>query len=182
MFSNLDKFLTASKAQLVSQFDTSNALAHKMVEAGEKTIALNTAAAKSYLEESGAAVTQLFALKDPQAFFALLSAQGKHNADKAAAYARQLTETASSINAQFTQATDAHIADSKSKVVALLDEVTKSAPAGSEKAVEMLKSVIGSANAGYDQLSKSAKQAVEAVEAQVSKAAVQLSEVAKKVA
>jgi phasin family protein len=182
MFSNLEKFSTASKAQLAAQFDTSNALVHKIVEAGEKTIALNTAAAKSYLEESGAAMKQMFSLKDPQALFALLSAQGKHNADKAAAYARQLTETASAINAEFTHATEAQIADSKSKVVAMMDEVTKSAPAGSEKAVEMLKSVIGSANAGYDQLSKSAKQAVEAVEAQVNKAAVQLSEVAKKVA
>ena len=182
MFSNLEKFSTASKAQFESQFETANTLAHKTVEAGEKTMSLHTAAVKSYFEESSAAVKQMFSLKDPQAFFALVAAQGKHNADKAAAYTRQLSETATGITAEFTQATEAQIAAAKNKVVALLDEVTKSAPAGSEKAVEMLKSVIGSANAGYDQLSKSAKQAVEAVEAHVSKAAVQLSDAVKKVA
>jgi phasin family protein len=170
MFLNLENFSTASKAQLESQFETANALAHKAVAAGEKTISLNTAAAKLYFEESSAAVKEMFSLKDPQAFFALVAAQGKHNADKAAAYTRQLAETATGINAEFTQATEAHLAASKSKVVAMIDEVTKSAPAGSEKAVEMFKSVIGSANASYDQLSKSAKQAV------------QLSDTAKKVA
>ena len=182
MFSNLEKLSSESKAQLESQLEVANGLAHKVVSAGEKTIALNTAAAKSYLEESNAMVKELFSLKDPQALFALLTAQGKQSADKAAAYARQLSETVASVNADFTQAAEAQIADSKNKVIALVDEATKNAPAGSEKAVDMLKSVIGNANAGYEQLSKSAKQAVEAVEAQVAKAVVQVSDAAKKVA
>ncbi len=182
MFSNLEKLSSASKAQLESQLEVANGLAHKVVAAGEKTIALNTAAAKSCLEESNAMVKELFSLKDPQALFALLTAQGKQSADKATAYARQLSETISGVNADFTQAAEAQIADSKSKVIALMDEATKSAPAGSEKAVDMLKSVIGNANASYEQLSKSAKQAVEAVEAQVAKASVQFSDAVKKVA
>ena len=182
MFSNLEKFSSASKSQLESQLESANGLAHKVVVAGEKAMALNTAAAKTYLEESSAAVKELFSLKDPQAFFALLQAQGKQSADKAAVYARQLSETVSSVNADFTQAAEAHIADSKSKVIALMDEATKNAPAGSEKAVDMLKSVLGNANAGYEQLSKSAKQAVEAVEAQVAKVVVQVSDAVKKVA
>jgi phasin family protein len=182
MFSNLEKLSSVSKAQLEAQMETVNGLTHKVVAAGEKTIALNTAAAKAYMEESNAAVKELFSLKDPQAFFALLTAQGKQSVDKATLYVRQLNETVSSVNADFTQAAEAQIADSKNKVIALMDEATKSVPAGSEKAVDMLKSVFGNASASYEQLTKSAKQAVQAVEAQVAKATVQLSDVTKKVA
>ena len=55
--------------------------------------------------------------------------------------------------------------------MALVDEVTRSVRAGSEKTVETLKSVIASANAGSDQLTKAARKAAEAVEVQFSEVA-----------
>ena len=60
MFSNLEKLSSVSKAQLEAQMETVNGLAHKVVAASEKTIALNTAVAKAYLEESNAFVKELF--------------------------------------------------------------------------------------------------------------------------
>lgn len=182
MFSNLDKFSSATKAAFESQFATSNALVSKIIESSEKTIALNIAAAKAYAEESSIATKQLLAAKDPQAFFALIASQAKLNAEKAASYSSHLTEIASSVKADITKAAEAQIAESKSKVTALVEEVAKSAPAGSENAVAMLKSVVSNANAGYEQLSKTTKQAVETVEANVAKATTQLSQAAKKTA
>jgi len=176
MFSNLEKFSSASKAQFESQFSAFNVLANKALAVGEKVIAVNTAAAKAYLDDSKVVAQQLLSAKDPQAFFALVSTQAKQGAEKAAAYGHQLTEVISSAKADLTKAAEQQIADGKNQVVALVDQVTKSAPAGSEKAVEMLKSVIGSANDGYDQLTKTSKQAVEAVEAQVAKATNQLTQ------
>lgn len=81
----------------------------------------------------------------------------------------------SSINADFTKVAQEQIAESKDKVGALVDDVIKNAPAGSENAVALLTSIISSANAGYNQLSKSTKQAAETVEANVVKATDQLS-------
>lgn len=182
MFSNPEKFSAASKSFFESQFAAFNALATKAVADVEKAVALNIATAKTCAEDSVVAAKQLIAVKDPQAFFALAATQGKEHADKVAAYGRQLTESVSSIKADFTKTAEAQMAESKSKVFALVDEVSKNAPAGSEKAVEMLKSVIGNVNAGYDQLSKTSKQAVEAVEAQVTKATEQLSQVVNKAA
>jgi len=176
MFSNLEKFSSASKAQFESQFSAFNVLANKALAVGEKVIAVNTAAAKAYLDDSKVVAQQLLSAKDPQAFFALVSTQAKQGAAKAAVYGHQLTEVISSAKADLTKAAEQQIADGKNQVVALVDQVTKSAPAGSEKAVEMLKSVIGSANDGYDQLTKTSKQAVEAVEAQVAKATNQLTQ------
>jgi phasin family protein len=106
MFSNLDKFSTATKALFESQFATFNALASKAVEGGEKAIALNIAAAKAYAEESGVAAQQLFSAKDPQAFFALVASQAKLNADKATSYGTHLTEIVSSVKADFTKAAE----------------------------------------------------------------------------
>ncbi|MGZ9713733.1 TIGR01841 family phasin [Glaciimonas sp. GNP009] len=182
MFSNLDKFSSATKAAFESQFATSSALVSKIMESSEKAIALNIAAAKAYAEESSIATKQLLSAKDPQAFFALIASQAKLNAEKAASYSSHLTEIASSVKADLTQAAEAQIAESKSKVTALVEEVAKSAPAGSENAVAMLKSVVSNANAGYEQLSKTTKQAVETVEANVAKATTQLSQAAKKTA
>lgn len=182
MFSNLEKFSSETKALFESQFASFNTLASKAVEGGEKVIALNVAAAKSYAEESSIAAQQLFSAKDPQAFFALAITQAKLNADKAASYGCHLTEIVSSIKADFTKTAEAQIADSKNMVTALVDELTKNAPAGSENAIAMLKSVIDNANAGYEQLTKTTKQAVETVEAHVAKATDQLSQAVKKAA
>ena len=180
MFSNLDKFSSATKALFESQFSTLQALTGKVIEGGEKAIALNIAAAKAYAEESGVATQQLFSAKDPQAFFALAAAQAKLNAEKAASYGSHLTEIVSSLKADFTKVAEAQIAESKGKVTALVEEVVKSAPAGSEQAVAMLKSVVSNASAGYEQLTKTTKQAVETVEAHVAKATDQISQAVKK--
>lgn len=182
MFSNLDKFSAATKAAFESQLSTTNALISKLTESAEKTVALNIAAAKAYAEESSISTKQLLSAKDPQAFFALIASQAKLNAEKAASYSTHLTEIASIVKADLTQAAEAQIAESKIKVTALVDEVVKSAPAGSENAVAMLKSAVSNANAGYEQLSKTTKQAVETVEANVAKATTQLSQAAKKAA
>ncbi len=182
MLSNLEKYSSLTKAFFESQVASLNVLASKAVESSEKAVALNIAAAKAYAEESNAAGQQFIAAKDPQTFFAIASAQAKQNAEKATAYGRQLTELVSSVKADFTKAAEAQIADSKVKVAALVDEVIKNVPAGSESAVAMLKSAIGNANAGYEQLSKSTKQAVESVEAHVVEATDKLSKAVKKAA
>lgn len=176
MFSNQEQFNSVTKVLFESQIAAFRELGSKTVKGVEKVIALNTAAAKEYAEESGVAARQLFSAKDPQAFFALAAEQTKLNADKATTYGRRLTEIVSSINADLTKTTEAQIADSKNKVTALVDEVVKSAPAGSEQAVAILKSVIGNASTGYEQLTKATQQAVETVEAQVVKATEQFSQ------
>ena len=174
MFSNLEKFSSASKAQFESQIAAFNVQANKAVAAGEQVIALNTAAAKAYLDESKAAAQQLLSAKDLKEFFALANSQAMQSAEKAVSYGRQLNETISGIKADFTATVEMQMADAKSKVIALVGDVTKSAPAGSEKAVEILKSVIASANAGSDQLTKATKKAAEAVEVQFTEVADQV--------
>ncbi len=180
MFSNLEKLSSATKALFESQLATFNTLANKAVEGGQKAIALNISAAKAAAEESAVSTQKLFSSKDPQAFFELAAQQAKVNAEKAASFGQQLTEIMSGINADVTKTAEAQIADAKNKVAALVAEVIKNAPAGSENAVAMLKSVIDNANAGFEQAAKVHKQTVDTVKAQVTKVTDQLAQAAKK--
>jgi phasin family protein len=138
------------------------------------------AAAKASSEESTAAVKQLLTAKDPQEFFALVSAQAKMNAEKVQSYNRTLAEIAAVSKAELSKVVEAQVSDTRDKVTALVSDVTKNAPAGSEQAVAMLKTAIDSANAGYEQLSKTAKQATVTVEENVAKATEQFSQTVEK--
>ena len=181
MFSIPEQFSSATKTNLEAQFALFSSLTSKAFEGIEKIVELNLTAAKATLEESTAAAKQLLSAKDPQEFFSLSAAQAQTSAEKAIAYGRHLAAITSGTQAEFSKAAESQIAETNRKVLSLVEEVTKNAPAGSENAVAMLKSAIGNANAGYEQFSKTSKQAVEAIEANLTSAVNQFTQAAEKV-
>ncbi|MBB5393857.1 MULTISPECIES: TIGR01841 family phasin [unclassified Herbaspirillum] len=182
MFSYQDQFSAATKSNLQAQLDLINTLTAKAFEGVEKIVELNLSATKASLEESAAAAKQLAAAKDPQELLALAAAQAQPGAEKAAAYGRHLAGIVSATQAEFTKAAEAQVAETSRKVGALIDEISKNAPPGSEQAISLLKATLSNANAGYEQLTKSTKQAVETLEANLSNAAKQFTAVAEKTA
>ncbi len=182
MFSIQEQFSTATKTHFEAQLALMTALTNKAFESVEKIVELNMSAVKASLEESTAAAQQILAAKDPQEFLSLTTAQSQPNTEKAIAYGRHLASIASSTQAEFTKAAEAQFADTNRKVMALVEEVSKNAPAGSENAIAMFKSAIGNANAGYEQLTKTTKQAVETLEGNLNNAVSQFSQVAEKTA
>ncbi len=182
MFAIPEQFSNATKANFESQFAIFSSLTAKAFEGVEKLIELNMTAAKASLEESSITTRQLLAAKDPQEFFSLTAAQAQPTAEKALSYGRQVAAIAAGTQAEFTKAAELQIAETNRKVVTLVDEVTKNAPAGSENVVAIIKSTLGNANAGYEQISKSAKQAVEAMETNVNAAVSQFTQATQKAA
>ncbi|OGB22153.1 MAG: Phasin (PHA-granule associated protein) [Burkholderiales bacterium RIFCSPLOWO2_02_FULL_57_36] len=180
MFSFQEQFSAATKSNLEAQIALMTAFTSKAFESIEKVIDLNMNVAKASLEESATNVQQLLSAKDPQEFFALTAAQAQPTAEKAMSYGRHLAGIASSTQAEFTKAAEAQIAETNRKVVALVEEISKNAPAGTENAVALVKSAIGSANSGYEQLSKTTKQAVEAFETNINAAATQFTQASAK--
>lgn len=181
MFTFQDQFSSATKANFEAQLALITSLTSKAFESAEKLVELNLTAAKSSLEESANNVRELLAVKDPQSFIALTTSQAKPNAEKALAYGRHVASIASNVQAEFTRAAEEQIASTSRKVTALVDDVSKNAPAGSENVISMFKSAISNANAGYEQFTKSTKQAVQAMEANVSTATAQFTQAAEKV-
>ena len=180
MFAIPEHFSNATKANFEAQIALLTELTNKTFESVEKIVDLNINAVKSTLEESSVTAKQLLAAKDPQEFFSLSAAQAQPTAEKALAYSRHLASIASSAQTEFTKAAETQIAENSRKVVALIDEVTKHAPAGSESVVALVKSAIGNATAGYEQLSKTTKQAVDTIESNLHTATTQFVHAAEK--
>jgi phasin family protein len=182
MFAIPEQFSAASKANIEAQVALLTSLSNKVFEGVEKIIDLNLNVVKASLEESNANAKQLLGAKDLQEVFSLTASQVQPNAEKAIAYGRHLASIASSTQAEFTKAAEEQIAETNRKVVALIDEVSKNAPAGSETVVAFVKSAIGNANAGFEQLTKSTKQAVDVLETNMNTAVNQFSQAATKTA
>jgi phasin family protein len=182
MFAIPEQFSNATKANFESQFAIFSSLTAKAFEGVEKLVELNITAAKASLEESTAAARQLLSAKDPQEFFSLSAAQIQPTAEKAMSYSKQVAAIAAGTQAEFTKAAETQIAETNRKVISLVDEVSKNAPAGSENVVNAFKASLGNANAGYEQFTKTTKQAVEAIESNVSAAVNQFTAAAQKVA
>lgn len=181
MYTTPEQFIAATKASLEAQFAALTSLNKKAFEGLEQFVSLNVNAAKASFEEGTEAAKQLATVKDPQEFITLTTAQAKPNAEKALAYGRHLASITNATQQEFTKAVEAHIAETNAKVTSLIEEVTKNAPAGSEQAVTALKSVVGNINAGYDQLSKTTKQAVQTLEENLANATQQFTQAADKV-
>lgn len=176
MFPIQDQISVAAKTNLEVNFALYTALTNKTLESIEKLVNLNLAAVKASMEESSAATRQLLATKDAKEFFSCINAQAKPNLEKALAYSSHLASIATSTQAEYTKAAEQQIAEAARKVNELVEDVTTKVPAGYEGVTALIKTALGNANSGYEQLSKTTKQAVEAFEANVNATVGQLTQ------
>ena len=180
MSSFQEQFSAATKANFENQIALLTALTGKAFESVEKVIELNMNVAKAALEEGTSNARQLLTAKDPQEFLALSASQVQPSAEKATSYGREVLTIVSGLQAEVSKAAESQIGEHSRKFASLVDEVSKTAPAGSENVVAFMKNAIANANAGYEQLSKSTKQAVEAMEVNMNTAAAQMTQAAGK--
>ena len=174
MFTNPEQFASATKALFEFQLMTFNALTSKAVKGVEQVVALNLATAKSNVEDTLAAGKELSQTKDPKAAMELAASHLQPGMRGAAAYNQQLGDIIKDIQAEFTSAADAHLAEAKSNLSALIYDVTQNVRPGSENAVAIVKTAIDNAFNGYEQVTKATRQAVQALEAEIAKAAEQV--------
>lgn len=148
-----------------SSIDTLYGLSNKALEGVEKLVELNLQATKAALSEAADTTQAALSVKDAQELFALQASLLQPAAEKVAAYSRHVYEILAGTGAEVTKVAEATMADSQKKVVALVDNAVKNAPAGTENAVALVKSAVAAANNAYESVSKAAKQASEVAEA-----------------
>jgi phasin family protein len=175
LFSNSQLFSSVTKAIFESQLAALNVVTTTAFDGVEKMISLNRASTKESSSEFAFAVKQSSHAKDAKEFFALAAAHAQSNAQEMMSYSRHLTNIVSSNQAEFTKAAEAQFTETSRKVTALVDAIAKNTPASSEHSVAILKSAIGNAKAGYEQLTMVTKHAVVPADAHVAKATDQLS-------
>ena len=156
-----DQFMAAQKARVETLFG----LTTKAFEGVEKLVELNLQVARTSLSEAADSATAALSVKDAQEFLALQASLLQPAAEKAAAYSRHLYDILAGASAEFTKSAEANMAESQKKVLALVDNAVKNAPAGSESAVALVKSAVAAANNAFESAHKAAKQAAEVAEA-----------------
>ncbi|MDE1928780.1 MAG: phasin family protein [Burkholderiales bacterium] len=156
-----EQFLAAQKANVETLFGLTN----KAFEGIEKLVELNLQVAKTSLTEAAETTQAALSVKDAQELLTLQAGLLQPAAEKAAAYSRHLYDIIAGTNAEVSKAAEATLAEGQQKVLALVDNAVKNAPAGTESAAALVKSAVAAANNAYESVHKAAKQATEVAEA-----------------
>jgi phasin family protein len=156
-----EQFLATQKASVETLFGLTN----KAFEGVEKLVELNLQVARASLSEAAETTKAALSVKDAQELMALQASLLQPAAEKAAAYSRHLYDIVAGTNAEVGKVAEATIADGQKKMLSVVDNAVKNAPAGTENAVALVKSAVAAANNAYESVSKAAKQAAEVAEA-----------------
>jgi len=156
-----EQIVAAHKANIETLFG----LTQKAFESVEKLVELNVQASKAALSESANNAQAILSAKDVQELLTLQASLMQPLAEKTVAYSRHLYDIASGTGAEFSKAAEAQAADAQKKFMAVVDNASKNAPAGSETAVAVMKSAVAAANNAMESVQKAVKQATEMAEA-----------------
>jgi phasin family protein len=165
-FSSSEQFAAANKAVV----DSMLSLAATALDSAERVAALNLNTARSVLEDSVTSTKALLNVKDPQEALSLQASLAQPNVEKAVAYTRSIYEISDQAKENIARQAAANFADWQKQSSALLEQISKSSPVGSDVAVAALKSAVAATNSAFDSLSKAAKQVSEIAEANVAAA------------
>ena len=142
-----------------------------MYNVAEQISTTNKAGVDTFMTLASAHTRALLAVKDVEALVTLQKSLAQPDAEKAATYTRRVYEIATQTQEALSQVVEAQISELNQKLALALDEAVKSAPAGSDLAVNALRSAISAANSAYDSMTKAARQANEIAEANLAAAA-----------
>lgn len=146
----------------------------------ERILDLQLKAAKTAFADSVENAKALASIKDVQQLAALKDNLAQPAIEKATAYARGVYDVATATQAEFGKLIEEQVAEYNKQVVATLDKMVKTAPAGSEVGIAAFKSGIAAVNSAYDNLSKVAKQFTEVTQSNFEAVAKQAVNGAKK--
>ncbi|MBI2309233.1 MAG: phasin family protein [Rhodocyclales bacterium] len=166
MIKTNEQFAAAGKAAIESLLT----LASTSLTTTERLAALNINTARAFLADSTATAGALLAVKDAQGFAALQATIAKPAVEKAVAYSRSVYEILNESTSGLTQLVEGQTAELKKTFAAAIEQSLKSAPAGSESVVAVVKSALAQADSAYETLAQSAKQAKATIEANVAAA------------
>jgi phasin family protein len=156
-----EQIIASHKANIETLFG----LTHKAFEGVEKLVELNVQATKAALAETSNHAQAVMGVKDAQELLALQAGLVQPLAEKTAAYSRHLYDIASAAGADLGKTFEAQTAEAQKKVLGLVDNAAKNAPAGSETAVAVMKSAVAAANNAFESMQKAVKQASDMAEA-----------------
>jgi phasin family protein len=150
------------------------------LENAEKFVKFNLGAARAAFAQSVEGAQAAASVKDVQDLIALRTKVAEQGVQTAVAYSRHLYELASEAQAEYSALAEEAFGVYSKGVAEFVDKASKSAPAGSDVAVNAFKSTIAATTAAFDQFQKASKQVVNLADANVRAAAATATKAAAK--
>lgn len=164
----IDQLSKATKTQAEAQLQALSAIAEKAMHAVTELAELNVATVKASLEDSSAIANEILSAKDPQAAFIIAQSQAQPAAEKAASYGRHVAAIATKAQAELGKVAQERLAETTAHFNALVNDLSKAAPAGSEPMVELFKGNLSQVHSLFDQFTKAGQTAYDQFQAQMS--------------
>ena len=171
MYNPTEQFAEINKASVAN----ATRLAALSIENAEKLFKLNLTAAKAAFQQGVEGAQAAASVRDVQELMALRAKIAESGVQTALSYSRTLYDLASEAQSEYSSMAEELWANYTKGVAAFVDKASKSAPAGSDVAVNALKSTFAASTAAFDQFQKATKQVVNLADASVRAAAANAS-------
>lgn len=158
------------RAAVKQSVDSGLALVNIALVGAERLSALNLEASRVALEDVAALVRSVLAASNLQAAAALLQSAVKPGVDKAVAQGRSVYEIVTQSGDDAFKLVEGKFVETRKALAQALEQAAKSAPVGSDVALNAVKQVVSAADAAYANLNRVVKQAGVAAEANVAAA------------
>ncbi|WP_293762123.1 phasin family protein [uncultured Aquitalea sp.] len=163
MFSTNDQF---SKASL-SGFEAALRVAQISLDSAERLVKLNLEASKQTLEENVKIAKALAESSDPQQALSQLNKLTTQSIDTAVANSRNVYEIVSSAQTELSKLAEDNLGNFNKGLITALEGAAKNAPAGSDAALNAVKTSLAAAAAAVNSFSKAAQQVAEFTDSSV---------------
>ena len=176
MYQTPEQLIAFNKANV----ETALRFAGVALEGAERLIELQLKTAKSAIADGIQSARVLTSVRDFEQLSALKDTVVQPSFKKATAYAKEVYDVATGTQADLSKLVEEQVSEFNRQVVSALDQIVKTAPAGSEVGIAAMKQTLAAVNSGFDNLSKVAKQFGEATQNNIEVVANQTIEAAKK--
>ena len=151
----------------INQANVSNAIkfASLSIENAEKLVNLNINAAKLAIAQAVEGAQAAASAKDVQELLALRAKLAEVGMQSATGYSRTLYELSSEAQAELSALAEEAWKTYTKGVASWVEKASQSAPAGSDAAVNALKSTFAASTAAFDQFQKATRQVVDLADA-----------------
>jgi len=167
VYNATEQFVDFNKANVAH----ASKLAAVAMENAEKLVKLNLSAAKAVLAQGVENAQSFASVKDVQDLMTLRTKFAESGVQGAIAYSKTFYELASQAQAEYTALSEEAWASYSKGVSTWVDRASKSAPAGSDVALNAFKSTMAATTAAFDQFQKATKQVVNLADANIRAAA-----------
>ncbi len=159
MFPGVDQLSNATKSTFNSQINSMNEVASRTFNNFTELMSLNLSASKASVEQLSKFTQEIMSAKDSKHLMDIATSQTKPGAENLLKFNKKFVEIASKSQQDFANLAEIKMEELTTDLNKTIDDLSKSAPAGSENAIAMIKASVANLNVSFEQFLKASQHA-----------------------